>query len=117
MHLDGTAERLFDVGLTDEQLETYTVGSELDMLGLSSWSSDIVIAENFADDNLRFGNAVVFHCTTQAKGTAIRHLSNLEREDEVLVSTESRYRVIKVERIEPKNIFNNVRVHVYLEEV
>lgn len=107
------------VGLTDEQLAAYTIGSEHDMLGVSSWSNDISVAKDFAGNDFGKRRAVIFHSKTQHKGTAIRHLVEEEHHDEneVLVSKESKYRVKKIERVAPKNVFDIARTHIYLEEV
>lgn len=102
------------VGLSNEDLNKYTVGAIHDMKGVSSWSSEPTIANEFADhykENL--GNAVIFHSPTQGKGTAVRHLVNQEvyGENEVTVSKESRYKVLKRETDKAG------RIHVYLEEI
>ncbi len=102
------------VGLTDEQLAAYTIGSEHDMLGVSSWSNEPNIANEFADyyhEEEHKANAVIFHSTTQTRGTAIRHLSKEYSENEVLVSKESRFKVLR------RNVDKEGRTHIYLEEV
>ena len=103
------------IGLTDEQLKTFTVSSEHDMLGVSSWSSEAMVAIGRANDMAYLGDskAVVFHCITQNKGTAIHHLSSAGGEAgeyEVHVSMEARFKVIKSSE-------NGRIIHIYLEEI
>ncbi len=101
------------VGLTDEQLKTFTVGSEHDMLGMSSWSTKKENAEFFANKNSQFSidkKPAVFHCDTQDKGTSVKHLSKYKSEDEILVSKDSRYNVLRVREID-------CITHIYLEEI
>lgn len=101
------------IKLTEDELKQYVVGTELDMSGTSSWSSDEDTAIGYAG----YGNppsgklSVVFHSLTQKNGTSVRHLSPFTNEDEVLVSKRSRYRVIKATKTQ-----DGVN-HIYLEEV
>ncbi|MCM1546242.1 MAG: hypothetical protein NC033_04310 [Clostridiales bacterium] len=101
------------VGLSDEDLAKFMVGSTHDMKGVSSWSSEPTIANEFADHYKEQGYGVIFHSKTQSKGTAIRHLVNQDvyGENEVIVSKESKYRVLK------RETDGIGRIHVYLEEI
>lgn len=102
------------VGLSDKELQKFTVNSEHNMKGVSSWSNEITIAEDFANEYKSYGYAVIFHSPTQNKGTAIRHLSKYpgsSGENEVLASKESKYKVLKRE----PDAHN--RIHIYLEEI
>lgn len=111
-------ETVRGIGLTDDELSEYSVGSIHDMRGTSSWSSEIIIAQDFADwegDRKEKGktNAVIFHSPTQHNGTSIRHLSRYPDEDgenEVIVSKQSRYKVVRLSKD------NDGRVHIFLEE-
>lgn len=99
------------VKLSNEDLEKYTIDSEHDMLGTSSWSSSEDVAKEFAGQGKLMGiNSVVFHSNTQKNGTSVRHLSPLEYEDEVLVSKKSKYKVTKIEK-------KGGLHHIYMEEV
>lgn len=101
------------VKLTEDELSQYEVGSEHNMLGTSSWSSNEDIAIGYSG----YGNppsgkrSVVFHSPTQTNGTSVRHLSPFANEDEVLVSKKSKYRVLKM--FKSQDGIN----HIYLEEV
>ncbi len=106
------------IGLSDDDLSKYTLGSVHDMGGVSSWSSEEEIARQFADhyhgEEVGMDNAVILHSKTQNKGTAIRHLSKYpgeKGENEVIVSKESRYKVID------KKMDGDGRTHIYMEEV
>ncbi len=90
-----------------------------DMQGLSSWSSESIIAEEFAEGDpnditrLDKPNKVIFHSATQQKGTSIRHLSHYpgdEGENEVLVSSSTKYKVKDTKK--SKDGF----IHIFLEE-
>lgn len=101
------------VKLSEKELSQYVAGSEHDMLGTSSWSSDEDTAIGYAG----YGNppsgkrSAVFHSSTQTNGTSVRHLSPFANEDEVLVSKRSKYRVLKV--IKSQDGIS----HIYLEEI
>lgn len=111
-------ETVRGIRLTDDELLEYSVGSIHDMRGTSSWSSEIVIAQEFADhegDQKEKGktNAVIFHSPTQHNGTSIRHLSHYPNEggeNEVIVSKQSRYKVVR------RSKDKDGRVHIFLEE-
>jgi hypothetical protein len=102
------------MSLSNKDLSFYEVGKTYDMRGVSSWSSDIDVAVEFAEDSVQ--NSVVFHSPTQTKGTAIQHLSvydgkgGFRNEHEVLASKDSNYRVVEIKK-DDKNL-----VHIYLEE-
>ena len=101
------------VTLSDKELSSYTVGSTLDMGGMSSWSSKKSVASDFAHRNATYErpNSVMFHCDTQSKGTGIRHMSVIELEDEVLCSKDAKYQVLKVETQD------DGITHIFLKEV
>lgn len=103
------------MGLSDDDLSKYTLGSVHDMGGVSSWSSEEEIARQFGDEyKKKFGNSVILHSKTQKKGTAIRHLSKYpgeSGENEVIASNESQYKVID------KKMDKDGRIHIYMEEV
>lgn len=71
------------------------------------------ISEDFSVRNTTYGrpNSAVFHCETQSRGTAIRHLSVLEIEDEVLCSKDAKYKIIRQEK------HDDGIIHIFLEEV
>ena len=74
-------------------------GSQIDMLGISSWSSDKKVANNFStfftEDN---DYKIVFH-TKNKTGVGIAHLSKMPDQQEVLHSSNSRFKVIGVTNI------------------
>lgn len=99
------------VRLTQKQIDEYIIGSIHDMLGTSSWSDDLDVAKEFSGETGFDKKSVIFHCSTQSKGTSISHLSNLKGEGEIIVSKESRYRVINIQTDYDR------RIHIYLEEI
>lgn len=100
------------ISMSDTQLAQLAEGYIFNMGGTSSWSDQIANAQEFASRHIggEKVNSVIFHCETQGKGTAIKHLSVYEHESEVLCSKESRYIVEKIEG--DYGIF-----HIYLKEV
>lgn len=101
------------VTISDKELASYASGSVINMGGMSSWSSKMSISADFAVRNTTYErpNSVLFHCETQGKGTAIRHLSVLELEDEVLCSKDAKYKVLRQEK------HDDGIIHIFLEEV
>lgn len=86
------------VALNDSALAGLKKGSVVDMGGTSSWSSRLMTAQAFADDNAEHSelNRVVFQSGTQQRGTSVTHISQHRFENEVLVSKYARYKVNKV---------------------
>ena len=84
-------------------------GASVDMNGISSWSTDMDMAKEFASHNKSGNNAktVIFVSPKQPRGTSVSHLSGYG-EGEVLVSHTARY---KVDRIEEKGGY----AYVYLK--
>jgi hypothetical protein len=82
-------------------------GTELDMRGTSSWSSDKGVADNFTFGS---GTKVVFQCDKVSKATSVTHLSDNPSEKEVLVSKDTKYVSKKVSK--KGNVY-----YVYLDEV
>lgn len=79
-----------------DRLKGLKNGSVIDMNGVSSWSSEISVAKDFAttyDRNLR---SVVFRLPKTNSGTAISHLSSLPSENEVLMSQQASFKITKV---------------------
>lgn len=105
------------LSVSDAELASYQAGKIMDGVkdigGTASWSNTEYIARFYATSKLTYErpNAVMYHCSTQSKGTGIRHISVFEHENEVLCSKESIYEIVKVE-IDAENI-----IHVYLKEV
>lgn len=75
-------------------------GKAISMMGMSSWSSKKSVAENnFAYANNSWDSdsvSIIFKCSGAKQGTSIRHLSKFTFEDEVLVSSKSRWKGTKV---------------------
>ena len=99
------------VTLSRKELNSLNVGSTIDMGGTSSWSSKQSVAAKFADKAkyVRGKKPVVFVSATQKNGTGIRHLSKLKREEEVVVSKNSKYTINDIK-------LNNGITYVYLGE-
>lgn len=67
-------------------------GGKIDMMGTSSWSSDKSIAEDFGSMIAGKTDAVIiFKTGATKKGTSIRHLSDYEDQDEVIISKGARW--------------------------
>lgn len=69
-------------------------GEEIDMRGMSSWSTNPEKAQGFAEKYATDGNVkAVFVCAGQQYGTSIKHLAKYPEECEVLCSNISRWRI------------------------
>jgi hypothetical protein len=81
--------------LTQEQIDSFNVGEYKDMNGLSSWTSEELIANDFAEHNKKIGEQEVIFISKNGtnKGASITQLAHWEEEGEVLVSSEATYRV------------------------
>lgn len=75
------------IKMNASELKKMKVGDTIDMKGTSSWSSTYRIAEGFSNQK------VVFASPTQKHGTSIRFHSGFDKENEVLVSKRSSYRI------------------------
>lgn len=82
-------------------------GTELDMQGTSSWSSDKGVSETFTWGS---GTKVIFQCDKISKATSITHISNSPSEKEVLVSKDTKYVTKKISK-------KGKYYYVYLDEV
>lgn len=76
-------------------------GQPIDMRGISSWSTEQSIAEEFATDYSESGfiHSVVFvtNGTSTKNGTSVKHLSRYKDENEVLVSKDAVFTPTKIE--------------------
>lgn len=80
----------------DSIVNTLSNGGEIDMRGVSSWSSNKHTAENFADSFSK--KSIVFSLPEGTKaGSSIKHLSSFTNENEVLVSNIARFRALKIQ--------------------
>lgn len=82
-------------------------GTEMDMKGTSSWSSEKKIADSYTFGS---GTKVIFQCDKISKATSVAHLSDTPSEKEVLVSKDTKYISKKVSK--KGNVY-----YVYLDEV
>jgi SPP1 gp7 family putative phage head morphogenesis protein len=96
----------------------FDVGDVIDMGGASSWSSMDSVAWEFSQkiDNPT-DMSIVFEVNKTNKGTSIRHLSQFEEEDEVLVSATGKYKVIRGELRGEKGSWAGQVMHITLEEL
>lgn len=101
------------ISVSFEDRRQHKPGYIVDMGGTSSWTSKKSVAEDFATctTNFKRPGSIIYHCKTQSKGTGIRHMSEYDNEEEVIVSKEAKYEVIKTMKDE-EGI-----THVYLKEV
>lgn len=102
----------------DNIIKNLKSGKVMDMQGISSWSSEREISEDFIEDNLfpDTPNAILFKLQNKS-GTPIDSISFISGEYEVLHPTTARYKLKKIEEND-NNYFNANRiVTVILEEV
>ena len=98
---DGEIYRGMALGKRDaaQFLSNAKVGAEIQMKGLSSWTSDKSIAERFRDtqNGVNQNNKVGVVLRTKNKsGVGIAHISSTRDEAEVLVNTKARWKVTGV---------------------
>ena len=102
----------------DNIIKNLKSGKIMDMQGISSWSSEREISEDFIEGNLRSDtpNAILFKLQNKS-GTPIDSISFVSGEYEVLHPTTARYKLKKIEEND-NNYFNANRiVTITLEEV
>lgn len=82
--------------LTQNQINQYTIGRTFNMNGLSSWTSEELIANDFAEYNKKFGEQEVIFISKNGtnNGASITQLAHWEEEGEILVSSKAEYRVV-----------------------
>lgn len=82
--------------MTQEQINQYTIGRTFNMNGLSSWSSEELIANDFAAYGKKLGEQEVIFISEKGtnKGASITQLAHWEEEGEILVSSKAEYRVV-----------------------
>lgn len=103
---DGTLYRGINVENGDVK-SLFKPGTELDMQGTSSWSSDKGVSETFTWGS---GTKVIFQCDKISKATSVTHISNNPSEKEVLVSKDTKYVTKKISK-------KGKYYYVYLDEV
>ena len=87
------------ISIDKKDIENYKIGDKIDVnRGTASWSSSIKTAEDFAATKKGGKNPVVFSCDSQSKGTSIKHLSEYEMEDEVMVSKKAKYMITSIKK-------------------
>jgi len=83
-------------------------GDEIDMRGISSWTSDVGTSELFAANaRLRGDLAVTFKIKNSKNGVSIKHFSKRKQENEVLFSKKQAFKI--------KNINNINEMHLIIE--
>ena len=103
---DGTLYRGINVENGDVK-SLFKPGTELDMQGTSSWSSEKGVSETFTWGS---GTKVIFQCDKISKATSVTHISNNPSEKEVLVSKDTKYVTKKISK-------KGRYYYVYLDEV
>ena len=75
------------VHLPSASLKHLKEGGRIDMKGMSSWTSDPKIAQNFAKANMKGESSVLFKVSGTKQGASVTHLSRFgKKEGEVLIS-------------------------------
>ncbi len=97
--------------LTPQVIDTFDVGKTVDMKGIASWSSDELVANDFAHNNKKPNEEeVIFVCNNGTKkGASITQLAEWAEEAEVLVSNKANYKVLKKYQ-------NGKRIYIEVEE-
>lgn len=103
---EGTLYRGINIENGDAK-SLFKPGTEMDMKGTSSWSSEKKIADSYTFGS---GTKVIFQCDKISKATSVTHLSDNPSEKEVLVSKDTKYISKKVSK--KGNIY-----YVYLDEI
>ena len=86
----------------------YKKGAVIDMMGMSSWSSSIQIANNFSVGSKRI---IFINDSKKSKnGTSVKRLSDYKSEEEVLFSNKARWKVDSQET-------EGNKTYVYVHEV
>lgn len=87
-----------DKKTADEIIKKAKAGEPLDQQGTASWSSDRSVSESFAHWNFSGSDTSILFVLKGGtmKGTSVKHLSEYQTEDEVLVS--------KTQRSKPTNV-------------
>ena len=86
------------VALKDSEISKLKVGSVIDMMGTSSWSTSSAEAAGFAKTYAKGGRRqCVFFCKDKQKmGTSLRPVAPMAFEKEVIASKEARYKVEQI---------------------
>ena len=94
-----------------ELLSNAAEGKPIDMLGLSSWTSNKEVAEKFGG---HFDASIYFVTNGKEtnRGTSIRHLSRKPEEDEVLVSGKAKFYPTKIEVVKIENADGHM-IYIY----
>lgn len=85
------------VHLTQEQIDEYNVGDVKDMMGLSSWTSEKIVANMFAENNKKQGEQEVIFISNNGtnQGSSITQLAKYPEEAEILISSQAMFKVTK----------------------
>lgn len=86
----------FDADSGKTFIEKLAEGAELDMNGISSWTSSKEYAQKVAS-NHNLDYQVVFSCKNKT-GVGIEHISTMPEEKEVLQSANSRFKITSVQK-------------------
>lgn len=79
--------------------ETVSFGGSMDMMGVSSWSSDYNVAYDFIAQKVKNNPDLVgitFNLGSTKKGASIKHLSLFQDENEVVISSKARFSPVHV---------------------
>lgn len=88
-----------------EFVEAVTSGHAIDMRGTSSWTTKEKIAQDYSYLGAK-GNKVIFRCRGPQRGTSIKPISQVQVEEEVIVSKDARWRVVSSESSNGRIIFD-----------
>lgn len=103
---DGPISR--GIGILETDADAYTIGAEIDMRGISSWTSDPVVSQSFSSQGSDKCK-VIFQLDNPHTGSAMSHLSpyGLE-ESEVTLPSFARFEIVEVEKSVPTKTVKKV---------
>jgi hypothetical protein len=83
------------IGLELDDIKAMLKSSEkiIDMQGMSSWSSNIDVAEKFLEEIEEEEVGIIFKISNSTQGSSITHLTNEPTEGEILFSKNQKYRI------------------------
>jgi len=101
-------------GIKGETIDHFEIGSEIDMKGISSWSSDRGAAASFVDKTGDRKGNILFNIIDSSKGVDISKYSiSKENESEIIFSAKQKFVVDRITSGHEGNIFCN---YVFLKE-
>ncbi len=91
------------IAITEDIADTFAVGDEIDMMGISSWTSDPYVSDNFSTQ--KGSCRVIFRLDDPYAGSALSYLSKYGlQESEITFPSFATFKIIEVEKTVPTKI-------------